>query len=67
MCVNNKKENDFIGSLEGLGLDKAFRDLENYFFSADGSNQSIKSWDYERYIERDNDWHLCGKQRLKNN
>jgi hypothetical protein len=63
MCVNNKKENNFIRSLEGLGLDKTCY----CFSSVDGGNQSIKIWDYERYIERDNDWHLCGKQRLKNN
>jgi hypothetical protein len=67
MCISNKKENDLIGSLEGLGLDRACRDLENCFFGANGGNQSIKRWDYEKYIERDNDWHFYGKQRLKNN
>jgi hypothetical protein len=43
VCVCNKKENDLIESLEGLGLDKACMDLENCFFGADGGNQSIKS------------------------
>jgi hypothetical protein len=66
VCVSNKKENDLIGSLEGLPMDRTCRDLKFCFFGADGGNQSIKK-DCERYIEGDNDWHFCGKWRLENN
>jgi hypothetical protein len=52
VCVSEKKENDLIGSLEGLRLDKACRDFFNCFFGVDGGNQNIKSWDYERYISK---------------
>lgn len=66
MRVSKKKENELIGSLEGLPMYKACRDLENCSFGANGGNQNIKR-DCERYIEGDNDLHFYGKQRLINN
>jgi hypothetical protein len=42
MYVNNNKENDLIGSLEGLGLDIACKDLENCFFGLRWKQQKHK-------------------------